>query len=67
MFNATTWILWVFLANGNVLVAHEYRTLDSCLETQRIIEADQQSRGSRAVDRMLCLPADGHGARAGVQ
>lgn len=64
--NATTWILWVFLANGNV-VTQEYVTFEACHETQRIIQQDAQIRGSRAIERMLCIPGDERGRRAGVQ
>jgi hypothetical protein len=66
--NPTSWILWLFLANGNVVVVqHEYATLDDCLETQRIVQNYQAATRTSAVDHILCLPGDERRTRAGAQ
>lgn len=57
MFASTIATLFVFFTGGG-LATKDYADLASCLAAQRVIEADQQARGSHSVERVLCIPAD---------
>lgn len=51
------YILFIFLANGNV-AHHDFVDLKSCLVAQSAIHEDHEIRGDRSIATMLCLPED---------
>ena len=53
----TTYILWIFLANGNIYT-RETPNLDSCIATQLSIQTDHEIRGDKSITKILCLAED---------
>ena len=51
---ATITIMWILLANGNV-VTRDYPTLEDCLSTQRILQNYAQVASDRRFDHILCI------------
>ena len=54
---STIHVLFIFLANGNV-VTHDYPDLYSCLNAQGIITREHQIRGDNSISTMLCIEED---------
>jgi hypothetical protein len=57
MAGVTTYILWIFLANGNIYT-RATPNLGSCLATQASIQADHEIRHDTSITKILCLAED---------